>query len=244
MKFAAQSNKGLVRERNEDHFHVMADPGNGPSVFMVADGLGGHKNGELASRTACEHLSALLARLLPETNEPQRVREIMQQAMQETNDKVYMTSLEDDANQGMGTTLTVGALYPESFYIAHVGDSRAYLLRDGELEQITRDHTYVGEMLLRGSITEDEGRVHPTRHVLTQAIGFPEFLDIDFIHLDRLDDDRYLFCSDGLHGVLPKETIQTVLAREDAPEGICRALIEDTLDLGAPDNVTVITIFA
>ena len=154
-----------------------------------------------------------------------------------------MKSLEKEENNRMGTTLTVGVLYPESFYFVHIGDTRVYRLRDDDFEQITQDHTYVGEMVASGNLSEDEMRVHPRRHVLTQAIGFPEFLDVNYVHLDRAHGDRFLMSSDGLHGVLEEDVIASSLASALSPEEVCSQMIEKSLEAGAPDNITVITIF-
>ncbi|NLV99426.1 MAG: Stp1/IreP family PP2C-type Ser/Thr phosphatase [Clostridiaceae bacterium] len=242
MQYAAQTNKGLVRDRNEDNFVVLLEEEK-PGIFVIADGLGGHSNGELASRIACAYASEYLEKELPHKNEPAEIRNILIATVQKTNIHVYMKSLENEENNRMGTTLTIGVLYPESFYFAHIGDTRVYRLRDNEFEQITQDHTYVGEMVASGNLSEDEVRVHPRRHVLTQAIGFPEFLDVDYVHLDRAHGDRFLMSSDGLHGVLEDDVISASLANSLSPEEVCSQMIEKSLEAGAPDNITVITIF-
>lgn len=242
MQYAAQTNKGLVRDRNEDNYVVHLEEDK-PGIFIVADGLGGHRSGELASRIACTFASEYLEAELPQKNEPAEIRHILVEAVQKTNIHVYMNSLEQEENKGMGTTLTIGVLYPESFYFAHIGDTRVYRLRNGDFEQITKDHTYVGEMVASGTLSEDEMRVHPRRHVLTQAIGYPEYLDVDYIHLDRAHGDRFLMSSDGLHGVLEDDMLFASLASSLSPEEICSQLIEKSLEAGAPDNITVITVF-
>lgn len=242
MQYAAQTNKGLVRDRNEDNYVVHLEEDK-PGIFIVADGLGGHRSGELASRIACTFASEYLEAELPQKNEPAEIRHILVEAVQKTNIHVYMNSLEQEENKGMGTTLTIGVLYPESFYFAHIGDTRVYRLRNGDFEQITKDHTYVGEMVASGTLSEDEMRVHPRRHVLTQAIGYPEYLDVDYVHLDRAHGDRFLMSSDGLHGVLEDDMLFASLASSLSPEEICSQLIEKSLEAGAPDNITVITVF-
>lgn len=242
MQYAAQTNKGLVRDRNEDNYVVLLEEDK-PGIFIIADGLGGHRSGELASRIACTFASEYLEAELPQKNEPAEIRHILVEAVQKTNIHVYMNSLEQEENKGMGTTLTIGVLYPESFYFAHIGDTRVYRLRNGDFEQITKDHTYVGEMVASGTLSEDEMRVHPRRHVLTQAIGYPEYLDVDYVHLDRAHGDRFLMSSDGLHGVLEDDMLFASLASSLSPEEICSQLIEKSLEAGAPDNITVITVF-
>lgn len=242
MQYAAQTNKGLVRDRNEDNYVVLLEDDK-PGIFIIADGLGGHRSGELASKISCQYASKYLEEELPQKNEPAQVRHILVEVIQKTNIHVYMKSLEKEENKGMGTTLTIGVLYPESFYFAHIGDTRVYRLRAGDFEQITQDHTYVGEMMASGTLSEDEMRVHPRRHVLTQAIGYPEYLDVDYVHLDRAHGDRLIMSSDGLHGVLEDDIIADSLASSLSPEKICSQLIEKSLEAGAPDNITIITIF-
>ncbi len=242
MQYAAQTDRGLVRDRNEDNYVVLLEEEK-PGIFVLADGLGGHSSGELASRLACTYASEYLEKELPHKNEPAEIRHIMIETVQKTNIHVYMKSLEKEENNRMGTTLTIGVLYPESFYFAHIGDTRVYRLRNDEFEQITQDHTYVGEMVASGNLSADEVRVHPRRHVLTQVIGFPEFLDVDYVHLDRAHGDRFLMSSDGLHGVLEEDVISASLANSLSPEEVCSQMIEKSLEAGAPDNITVITIF-
>lgn len=241
MQYAAQTNKGLVRDRNEDDYVVLLEE-SGPDIFIIADGLGGHRSGELASKIACSFASEYLNAELPSENEPAEIRHIIIEAIQKTNIHVYMKSLENEENKGMGTTLTIGVLYPESFYFAHIGDTRVYRLRDDDFEQITTDHTFVEEMMASGTLSEDEVKVHPRRHVLTQAIGYPEYLDVDYVHLDRAHGDRFIMSSDGLHGVLEDDIIFASLASSLSPDEICSQLIEKSLDAGAPDNITIITI--
>ncbi|NLC25657.1 MAG: Stp1/IreP family PP2C-type Ser/Thr phosphatase [Fastidiosipila sp.] len=242
MEYAAQTNKGLVRDRNEDNYVVLLEDEK-PGIFIIADGLGGHRSGELASRISCQFASEYLEQELPLKNEPAEIRRILDEVVQKTNIHVYMKSLENEEHKGMGTTLTIGVIYPESCFFAHIGDTRVYRLREDHFEQITQDHTYVGEMLASGTLSEDEIRVHPRRHVLTQAIGYPEFLDVDYIHLDRALNDRFIMSSDGLHGVLNDDFIYETLAGPSTPEEICTQLVDESLKAGAPDNITVITIF-
>ncbi|NLA71590.1 MAG: serine/threonine-protein phosphatase [Clostridiaceae bacterium] len=242
--YSGMTHRGLIRERNEDTFALDAGEGEWPLVFVVADGLGGHKNGALASLTAAQYVVPYLRKHLPEINDPERVKFILEDALQKTNVKVYTTSLENDDNEGMGTTLTLAVLYERSCYVAHIGDSRCYMLRENVLEQLTEDDTYVGQMVALGSLSESEVPTHPKRHVLTQALGYPEYVDPEIVHVDLLVRDRFLLSSDGLHGVLSSETITQTLRRAETPEAAADSLIEQTLQAGAPDNVTAVVIFA
>lgn len=242
--FSGMSHQGYVRDRNEDSYVMDTPQEEWPLLFIVADGLGGHKNGALASRTAIAYAVPYLRQHLPLENEPERIKSVLGDALQKTNIKVYTTSLEDSENTGMGTTLTLMVLYRHSCYVAHIGDSRCYIFRDRELEQLTVDDTYVSRMVASGSLDESEVTSHPRRHVLTQALGYPEYIEPQIAHVDLLPKDRYLLSSDGLHGVLTHEAIAKTMRQAGSPEEASSSLIDQTLQAGAPDNVTVIVVFA
>ena len=242
--YAAMTHTGFVREKNEDYYAIDASGSQWPMIFIVCDGLGGHKNGALASRTAVEFARSYLRETLPEENDPYMIRTLLEDVVQKTNVRVYLTSLESEENSGMGTTMTLMVLYERSCFIAHIGDSRCYLFRDNKLERLTTDDTYVSEMVASGSISENESIKHPRRHVLTQALGFPEYVTPEVIHIELLPDDRFLLSSDGLHGYLTSEAIQAALQTGESPEQTASSLIGRTLEAGAPDNVTVLVVFA
>ena len=242
--YRGMTHQGLVRERNEDCFaHDQSEEG-WPYLFMVADGLGGHRNGQLASYTAVHYALPYMRQQLPFENEPEVVKAVLEDTLQKANVKVYTTSLEDPDNSGMGTTLTIAVLYPQSCYVAHIGDSRCYLLRGKVLEALTEDDTYVGRMVASGSLDESEVTTHPRRHILTQALGYPEYIEPHVTHIDLLPKDRYLLSSDGLHGVLTQEAISRTLRRSETPDEAAASLIEQTIEAGAPDNVTAVVVFA
>ena len=242
--FSGMTHQGFVRDRNEDSYVADAPEEEWPLLFAVADGLGGHKNGELASKTAIGYAVPYLRRYLPAVNDPEKVKAVLEDTLQKTNIKVYTTSLENPENTGMGTTLTVMVLYEQSCYLAHIGDSRCYILRGRELEQLTVDDTYVSQMVASGSLDASEVVSHPRRHVLTQALGYPEYVEPQITHVDLLPKDRYLLSSDGLHGVLTQEAITRAMRQAGSPEEASSSLIEQTLQAGAPDNVTVIVVFS
>ncbi len=241
---AGMTHQGLVRERNEDSYACDQPQEGWPYIFLVADGLGGHKNGQLASYTAVNYALPYMRQHLPRDNDPELVKQVLEDTLQKANVKVYTTSLEDPDNAGMGTTLTLAVLYPHSCYIAHIGDSRCYLLRGKALEALTEDDTYVGRMVASGSLDESEVTTHPRRHILTQALGYPEYIEPHVTHIDLLSKDRYLLSSDGLHGVLDHEAISRTLRRSATPDEAAGSLIEQTIEAGAPDNVTAVVIFA
>jgi serine/threonine protein phosphatase PrpC len=220
---------GRRRLRNEDAF-VCAPP-----LFAVADGMGGAQAGELASGVA----AAALEELEGGTHGERAVAELIQEA----NLRVYRRAIEDPEAAGMGTTVTVALVdeQAETVAIGHVGDSRAYLIRDGELAQLTTDHSLVGELERSGRLTAEEARVHPQRSVITRALGTEEDVDVDTQLVEAEPGDVFLICSDGLPSMVRDEDIvELVEAAEHDPERIARSLVEAANRAGGDDNVTVV----
>jgi serine/threonine protein phosphatase PrpC len=220
---------GRRRLRNEDAF-VCAPP-----LFAVADGMGGAQAGELASGVA----AAALEELEGGTHGERAVAELIQEA----NLRVYRRAIEDPEAAGMGTTVTVALVdeQAETVAIGHVGDSRAYLIRDGELAQLTTDHSLVGELERSGRLTAEEARVHPQRSVITRALGTEEDVDVDTKLVEAEPGDVFLICSDGLPSMVRDEDIvELVEAAEHDPERIARSLVEAANRAGGDDNVTVV----
>lgn len=242
-KFSARSDRGLLRKNNEDSFVVLVSDAPWPASFVVADGMGGHKNGALASQVAVRYCQERLSQDLPAQNQPEQMEALLLDIVQKANVKVYMKSLESEANQGMGTTLTLAVFYPQSLYIAHVGDSRCYVQRRGILERLTVDHTVVQEMLDAGGLREEEVQNHPMHHMVTQALGVPEYLKPMILHVESKRGDRYLLSSDGLHGYVDAFQLGEALRQGSQPEACTDHLIDLALQAGGPDNITVITVF-
>ncbi len=243
LKYAALSERGYVRENNEDSYAIEAEAGETPALFIVADGMGGHQNGELASEIAVEFVSEKLRDQLGEIDQAERVEYLISENFQKANVKVYLSSLESEENYGMGTTLTLLAFFKERFYLGHVGDSRCYLLRSGVLQRLSKDHTLVEQMIDAGSITEADRETSPGRHVLTQALGAPEYLKPWLFHMDHKRHDRFLLCTDGLHGLVSDDVIELTLRQARDPEQACRRLMDLALNAGGTDNITVMVIF-
>ncbi|HEU4354419.1 MAG TPA: Stp1/IreP family PP2C-type Ser/Thr phosphatase [Actinomycetota bacterium] len=221
---AAATDIGQVRDGNEDTY-VAESP-----LFALADGMGGHRGGDVASRIAIDTLE----RRFP-TGEG-----TLAELVREANRAVYERSMADRAVSGMGTTLTAAALEGERVHLAHVGDSRAYLLRDDELRQITEDHTLVQRMVAEGELTPVEAEVHPHRNILIRSVGVDPNVEVDEIDLEPRSGDRLLICSDGLHDMLPNRHIAQVLTTEPDPHDAVRRLIADANEAGGIDNITVI----
>jgi PPM family protein phosphatase len=227
---AAETNPGRKRRRNEDDF--VCDP----PLFAVADGMGGAQAGELASSLAA---AALRERGDgDEGNGEARVVELIQEA----NRRVHQRALDDEAASGMGTTMTVGLFHPDgTVTIGHVGDSRAYKLRDGHLEQVTEDHSLVAELVRRGELSPEEAEVHPQRSVITRALGTDPDVDVDVFTVQAQAGDLFLLCSDGLSTMVDPDTIASLLeSKRDDLLGAARALIREANNRGGDDNITAV----
>ena len=230
LRYAAKSDVGMVRTDNEDSGYA------GRTLLVVADGMGGHAAGELASSTAVATLAELDSEELPTGD----FLTALDDAMLTSAERIAQFIQADPSRAGMGTTLTAVLWRGGRIALIHVGDSRAYLLREGELSQITHDHTYVQTLIDAGRITADEARTHPKRNLLLRAIdgtGVPE--GETSIREARVGD-RYLLCSDGLTGVVTDAAIEAVLAEVSDPTAAVTELVELALAAGAPDNVTAV----
>lgn len=242
LRYAAMTHPGLKRSGNEDSYAIAPTATGFPISFVLADGMGGHQHGEVASELAATYCKEQLSLLTAEENS-EEMQEVLLDLVQKANVKVYLTSLENIRNSGMGTTINLAVFYPNAVYATHIGDSRLYLMRNNKLEALSTDHTVVQEMLAAGSLTWEQSLVHPNRHILTQALGAPEYLHPDFLHMDLLAKDRFILRSDGLHGYVPEDEIARVVSKASDPEECCKQLVDLSLNAGGSDNVTVISIF-
>ena len=227
----AQTNTGCVRSANEDSLVSLPRE----RVWIVADGMGGHANGKMASNAI---VSAIEAAQIPEDLVP--ACEAVSDAIHTANAAIYAEA--QAVGQQMGSTVVCLVIRERQFGILWAGDSRAYVYRDGLLHQLTRDHTQVQEMIDRGLMRPEDAEGHPMGHVLARAVGVQPTLEIDAIVDEALPGDLFLLCSDGLHGVLSGEEIAAILAQDGrlAPAALIAACIER----GAPDNVSVIVVSA
>jgi PPM family protein phosphatase len=230
----AGTDVGMVRSGNEDSLF------SGRTVFAVADGLGGHQGGEVASATAVEPLAALDGR---EFADPDAAAQALASAIRAGNAAILERAAGTPDLWGMGTTVTAAAVAGDRFLqLAHVGDSRAYLLRDGTLDQLTTDHTVVGELVRRGRLTPEQAAIHPERSILTRAVGLDPNLPVDTPDpLELQPGDQVLLCSDGLTEPVPDDAIAQLLATPDG-DAACRALIDAANTAGGPDNITVVLV--
>lgn len=229
---AALTDTGLVRTSNEDAY-LVAEP-----LFAVADGMGGHQAGEVASGTTIETLRQLAQGIASDEDPGAALVESARAA----NRAVYEKAAGDPALLRMGTTLTAAIARDGQLSIAHVGDSRAYLFRGGKLEQLTQDHTLVAEYVRYGRMTEEEAKVHPNRSIITRALGVEPDIPIDTVTLGIKEGDRVLLCSDGLYSMVPDETIAEILAKIPDTSAATKELVDAANAAGGEDNTTVLVI--
>ncbi|MGW7317108.1 PP2C family protein-serine/threonine phosphatase [Streptomyces sp. NPDC054854] len=229
LRFAAGSHKGMIREGNEDSGYA------GPRLLAIADGMGGQAAGEVASS---EVISTLVQ--LDDDVPGSDILTALSVAVQRANDQLRVMVEEDPQLEGMGTTLTALLWTGQRLGLVHVGDSRAYLLRDGVLTQITQDHTWVQRLVDEGRITEEEATTHPQRSLLMRALGSGDIVEPDLSIREVRTGDRYLICSDGLSGVVSHQTMEETLADYHGPNETVQSLIQLALRGGGPDNITCI----
>ncbi|MCU1448153.1 MAG: putative serine/threonine protein phosphatase, partial [Acidimicrobiales bacterium] len=235
LRYGAATDVGKVRSNNEDQL-LVAEP-----VFAVADGMGGHAAGEVASQAAVDAMRAAFGRVEPPYTMGQLV-----EAIEVANRVVWERSVADPDLRGMGTTLTAVAVIDEEgedhVAIANVGDSRAYLLRDGTLDLLTADHSVAEQMVRDGQLTPEEAAVHPQRHVLTRVLGMAPDVEVDAYPILPYKGDRYLLCSDGLINEVTDDQIASALRRLADPDEAAKELVHMARAGGGHDNITVIVV--
>jgi serine/threonine protein phosphatase PrpC len=228
--WATATHKGMVRDRNEDSvFPTSSGESTDDVLAIVADGMGGHVAGEVASRIAIN--AAASSDLGPTDRVAAGNRAIREEVAREPG------------LEGMGTTMTLLKVEDGIATIAHIGDSRAYLLRDGELRQVTEDHTVAAEYVAQGQLSPEEAASHPQRHMLVRTLGLTRFVNVDEVKVDLAPGDRVLMCSDGLSEMVRDEAIGKILA-DGAPDEVVWNLVETANDAGGVDNITVVVVEA
>jgi protein phosphatase len=227
---AARTDTGRARSANEDSYWVHSP------LFVLADGMGGAQAGEVASQTAVGVFSAHGG--LPDG--PGTYEERLAELVAQANGRVYSQAQSDDQFAGMGTTLTVAYVGEDDLAIAHVGDSRFYVLRDGELEQLTDDHSLVGELVRRGQISAEEAEDHPQRSIITRALGIEGEVTVDHFSWPVRDGDVFLLCSDGLTGMVSDAGVAEILAGAPSLAVAAQQLVAAANEAGGRDNITVI----
>ena len=237
MRAYAATDVGRIREVNQDYIFCSMEPvGKLPNLFMVADGMGGHKAGDLASRYTVETLTDSI-----KNSASDNPITIINDAIVEANTKLLEKAAESEQYTGMGTTLVVCTIIGESMYVANVGDSRLYLY-DGRLSQITRDHSLVAEMVALGKLGRDEARRQEKKNVITRAIGGAKEIMADFFEAELTAGNRIIMCSDGLSNMVEDEEIERVLASDIPIEDKTKQLLGRANENGGKDNIAVVII--
>ena len=234
---AGLSDRGLVRSQNEDNFSISSDT----RVFVVADGMGGTANGALASKLAVEEMASCRDADNPDIEQPEVLKAWLDKSIAKANGRV----VEEQHKTGvkMGTTIVVAVQSDDGrLHIAHVGDSRAYLLRDGITKPLTIDHSVVMEMLRCGKLTREQCKLSPFRHLITRCLGHEDEVESDYVCVDVQPGDWIILASDGLEAAVDEKDLPGIVEATKDPVRACNDLVEKTIAGGAPDNVTVLAI--
>lgn len=238
MFICACSDKGKVRDINQDAYYHLDDEQ--MPIFIVADGMGGHKAGEVASNLAISTIRDYYEKNKEKMlNEKMFIPKFMNESMEYANEVLFKKSSEDEEFNGMGTTITMAIIFKDELYVGHVGDSRAYILRNDELIQITQDHSFVGELLRIGSITKEEAFNHPKKNIINRAIGTNESVKVDVVTRELEDDDIVLLCTDGLINMVSEERIIDTIKNTESTADVCNILANTANELGGIDNITI-----
>lgn len=235
------TNVGNIRELNEDSYAIRGFEENQPSgVCILADGMGGHNAGEIASQHAVSFVDEVLG-----SNYNRKETEIpglLAEAVSHANKEIYELALHTPGQHGMGTTLVIGFITDTAAYIANVGDSRAYAIRDGELCRITVDHSIVEELVANGTITREEAFHHPQKNIITRAVGTDPTIKTDVYEYTYLPGDIMLMCSDGLTEMVTEDDIMQIVSNGAGVQDILEQLVQAALNAGGHDNITVIAL--
>ena len=237
MKTFSVTDAGVVREMNQVYyFSSDTAVGNLPNLFIVADGMGGHKAGDYASRYTIERVVASVSR-----NTGEEPIAIMKEAINKANELLVAESREDESKSGMGTTLVIGTIIGNKLFVANIGDSRLYVVGQN-MRQITRDHSLVDEMVRLGEINADEARVHPDKNIITRAVGTSDHVEADFFEVEITADDTILLCTDGLTNMVRDDEILDIIKKYDNAQAATMQLVKEANANGGRDNITVMII--
>ena len=250
IKTSGITDVGLKREENEDFFLKEDNLG----LYVVADGMGGHLAGEVASRVAVEMINKSVEKWLEEEAQEDElfgppddtlslIGNYILSSIRIANRVVFEMALENEEYHGMGTTVVILYVTPNLIIAANVGDSRIYLVRDGHMEMLSKDHTIVQEQVDMGTMTEEEAATSPLRHILTKNLGSAETLDPDIFEIEPSNRDRFILCSDGVTDLISDDEILEMTKKHNDPSNLCRKLIDMALKRGAHDNATIVSVY-
>jgi protein phosphatase len=247
IRYAAKTDVGMERTHNEDYFSLIEDE----QLFIVADGMGGHASGEVASKMAAETIGEFYQRTKDEeATWPYKMDRSLSYVenrlvcgVKLANLRIFETACRDIRYKGMGTTIVAGMVAGDKIYIGHVGDSRAYRVRNGSIEQLTRDHSLLEDYKeAKPDMTEDEERNFPHKNVITRALGMRETVQVDIRAHQVEDGDTFVFCSDGLSGMVPDDQVKDIVANAKSLERAVAELVDAANRAGGTDNITTLVL--
>ena len=232
-----KTDKGISRDDNEDAVFVLPDR----DLYMVADGVGGHSSGELASRLAVGYMAQFAALHPIKDNESNdQLRAYFMTLLSGANELIYTKANTEPGHRGMATTAVLCYLNENKAFIVNVGDSRAYLIRDRQIMKVTNDHTLIQELVDKGELTAEQAANHPEKHVITRALGGEPSVRPDFYSFDTYPGDTIILCTDGLYGMVDEAIIARLASRSKTMHGLSRALVDMANSNGGEDNITVV----
>lgn len=241
MDIGVKSDIGNRRDMNQDSYYLGSKED--IPLFIIADGMGGHKAGEVASEMA---ISIIKEKFLKEKENLEKKRTeialLIKNAIEEANSKILQESIENKECRGMGTTITMAYILVDKLFIGHIGDSRAYLLRKNDFVQLTEDHSLVAQLVKNGSISKEEAQCHPQKNIITRAVGTDSNIEIDIIIKDIDKEDIILFCTDGLTNMVGDSKIKEILLTSENMQAACEDLVNIANENGGLDNITVMAV--
>ncbi|MDR0288070.1 MAG: Stp1/IreP family PP2C-type Ser/Thr phosphatase [Clostridiales bacterium] len=242
MDFYAITDVGNKRMNNEDYYgYLMGKQGN-PHYFIVADGMGGHNSGEVASKLAVEYI----LKNVKEHNYPfadeYEAKTFIKDMLEQANSLIYRNSVAERVNEGMGTTAVMAVINGKKLIVGNVGDSRAYIVRKNGIKQLTNDHSYIEELIRAGEITREQSENHPDRHIITRALGGESHIAVDIFSQDMERGDLLILCSDGLSSVSSVDEIYNTVKVFTSCKDLAFALVEMAKNNGSSDNITIMAV--
>ena len=240
MKISARTDVGIVRSNNQDSY-AAGEFQNGVAWAVVCDGMGGNAGGNIASSTAVKSISERITSAYRETMTSSSIKNLLVTAITNANFEIYDMAADNLELLGMGTTVVAAIMTKNVLYVAHAGDSRAYLISQDEIRQLTRDHSVVQDLVDRGEITPEQARIHPRKNLITRALGVDESLKVDFTVEDLEGDETLLICTDGLSNMIEPLDIYRMVADNPDTE-IAEILVNKANENGGEDNITVVAI--
>lgn len=237
MDFFAKTDKGQRRRMNQDYVFASDQPvGKLPNLFLLADGMGGHKAGDYASRYTIDELK----RYIETSEQPKPEITLIQEGIREVNRRLYHLSQTNENLNGMGTTLVIAFIEQQNLTVGNIGDSRAYLIHENSIRQITRDHSYVEEMVRRGLMRRGSKEYMGSRNIITRAVGIEPQVEADFFEIELTEGDYLLLCSDGLSNMVDNESIRNIIREQSSVQEKVQALIDMANINGGKDNIGIV----